>query len=60
MNDGSSVVLEPIAVDVIDPKPSQVPVSAAVSRLNVLATVLPERTPTQLITALEKSGMNLR
>ena len=58
MNDGSSVVLEPIADDVIDPNPSQVPVSAAVSRLNVLATVLPERTPTQLITALEKSGMN--
>lgn len=58
MNDGSSAVLEPIAVDVIDPKPSQVLNTAPVTRLNALAAVLPERTPAMLIASLEKSGMN--
>lgn len=58
MHDGSTVVPESLAVDTLAKKLDVIPNTASVSRLNVLATILPERTPAQLIASLEKSGMN--
>ena len=58
MHDGSTVVPDALAVDTLAKKLDVIPDTAPVSRMNVLATILPERTPAQLIAALEKTGMN--
>ena len=58
MHDGTIVVPDALTADTLAKKLDVVSDTAPVSRMNVLATILPERTPAQLIASLEKTGMN--